>query len=94
MKFCGPSIFYATIAIIPLYLQYNFKDIITIGLIYHVSFTIIWITLLWFLCKYNLNNIGWILVALPYVFAYFIMKIFLQQAISNPRILLQVETPN
>jgi len=94
MKFCGPALFYATIALIPLYFQYNFTHFITIRFIYHLSFTIVWIIFLWFLCKYNLNDIGWILVALPYVFLYFMMKMLLEESITNPDILMQLKTPS
>jgi hypothetical protein len=93
MKFCGPAIFYASIALIPLFLQYRFTNVITTRFIYHLSFTIIWITFLWFLCEYNLNNIGWVLVALPYVFAYFMMKLLIQESITNTEILILLQTP-
>ena len=93
ISFCGPAIFYATIAFVPLYMQFNFNSSITNGFLVHLVFTILWIIMLYFLCKFNLNNIGWVLVALPYVIGYFILRIFIAEAIYIPNFITQF-TPN
>ena len=88
----SPSIIYIFLAIPLLYSQLSYRYIISIGFIFHLIFVIVWSYFLYFLCKYGFANIAWILCILPYVFGYFILRILLEQAISNPSILLSINT--
>ena len=89
-----PCIVYLFLAILPLYFQFTYTNQISLGFILHISFTIIWIYFLYFLSTYGLNNIAWILVALPYVFGYFVLRILLEQIIEDHSILQLIEKPS
>ena len=88
-----PCIFYLFLAILPLYFQFSYTNKFSTGFILHSSFTILWIFFLYFLSVSGLNSIAWILVALPYIFWYFVLRILLEQIIENHDVLQFIEKP-
>jgi hypothetical protein len=89
-----PCIFYIFLAVLPIYLQYTYTNKINVGFILHICFTILWIFFLYFLSSYGFNNIAWILVALPYLFGYFVLRILLEQVIADHNVLQLILTPS
>jgi hypothetical protein len=75
-------------------MQYKFTTVITVGILFHMVFIIIWTILLYFLCIQNWGNTAWLLVVFPFIIGYFMLQILLEKAIKDPSILLQFGTPN
>ena len=88
-----PCIVYFFLAILPLYFQFTYTNTISTGFILHSFFTILWIFFLYFLSTHGLNNIAWILVALPYIFGYFVFRILLEQIIEDHAVLKLINSP-
>ena len=74
-------------------LHFYYVNSITIGLVIHISFVILWSLLLHFLCKINWFNFAWGLVVLPFILEYYALTVLIQKAVIDPSILLQFGTP-
>jgi hypothetical protein len=90
---CLPSLFYVAISLVSLYIQYSFTTVVTTGMLFHFVFIVLWAIFLYLLCMINWSSVAWVLVVTPFVVGYFILKLFLEAAISDPSILLPYGTP-
>jgi hypothetical protein len=72
MKLCAPAILYLVLSIIALVLnlQYSISSVLM-----HIIFVGIWTFILNWICKKGYIEVSWLLVLLPYIYAFLVILI-------------------
>ena len=72
MKLCAPAIVYLVLSIIALIFNAKFS---VLSIVLHVLFIGLWTLILNWICSKGLTWVSWLLVVLPYVFAFLVILI-------------------
>jgi uncharacterized membrane protein YpjA len=80
MKLCAPAILYLVLSIIALIFNAKFS---ILSILLHVLFIGLWTLVLNWICSKGLVWVSWVLVVLPYLFAFLVILIAAEITANN-----------